>query len=294
MLNSRLKKTLTLLLLFLGLVFGIHPIVRAQSNEEYFIDIRGFTWNHSTIKISILPQENESWWDPSYLNATIRAIAQWNEAIDEFATNYTAFSFMSNINLLPSITQEENPDFDVYISWIDACDDEMKLGLTTAYIESNCISTKSTVCLAAKAPSGYVMTEVDMQNLVTHELGHTLGLYHCNFVDDVMYYTYAYRNDIKPISSLDVYAVSEVFKWLSNSTQFSSVNQCPPESKVTLPSDIPYFGLQTSPENLPFNPPRTLADNIIEFFSRPEVQITIILTAFLLIVAVILYKKRPL
>ena len=89
----------------------------------------------------------------------------------------------------------------------------------------------NTVCLAAKAPSGHVMTEVDMQNIVVHELGHTFGLYHCSYSGDVMYSIVDYTATVKQLSSLDLYALSHNFEWMTNSSQFTSSSTCPQESQ---------------------------------------------------------------
>lgn len=291
MLNVR-KLTLTFILLILGLTLVIPASKRTGAQADYSIDVRGYTWDHSTISVSIFPRENESWWEPSYLNATLRGIAQWNDAIQEFASNYTEFSYLSRIRFVPTVTYENVSGFDIYIGWIPACESEAMIGRSRTTVKSPCIMTNNTVCLAAKAPSGHVMTEVDMQNIVVHELGHTLGLYHCSYSGDALYYIVQYRETVKPLSSLDLYALSQIFEWMPNSTQFTSSNTCPQKSSVTLPSNISYYHLPIAAENLPLSAPQNLAEYIIGLFLRPEILAAVLIAVTVLAVVVIIRKRR--
>jgi predicted Zn-dependent protease len=290
--NVRKLALNSILLLILTFTLVICDSSLAGAQTEYSIDVTGTTWDHSTISVSVFPRENESWWGPSYLNATLHAIDQWNDAIQEFSSNHTDFSYLSRISLVPTITYENLSGFDVYMGWISKCEDETRIGQSRAIIKSPCVVTKNTVCLAAKAPSGHVMTEVDMQNIAVHELGHTLGLSHCNYSGDAMYYLVSYRNTVKEISSLDLYALSQIFEWMSNSTQFSSSNMCPQKSSVTLPSSISYYQLSIATENLPLSAPQNLTDYVIGYFLRPEILTAILIAVALLAFVVIILKRR--
>ena len=292
MLNVRKLALTSIILLILGSTLVVLAVRQTEAQTEYAIDIRGYTWNHSTISVSIFPRENESWWEPSYLNATLRGIAQWNDVIQEFASNHTEFSYLSRISLVPTITHEVASGFDIYIGWIAECESEATIGQSRAIVKSPCIMIDNTVCLAAKAPSGHVMTEIDMQNIVVHELGHTFGLYHCSYSGDVMYSTVHYRETVKPLSSLDLYVLSQIFEWMSNSTQFTSLNTCPQESSVTLPSNISYYHFPIAAENLPFPTPQNLAEYTIGLFLRPEILTAILIAVTLLTVAAIILKRR--
>ena len=282
--------SILLLILILTLVIPYSVLTEAQVN--YSIDLLGYTWDHSTISVSVFPQENASWWEPSYLNATLHAIDQWNDAIQEFAFNHGNFSYLSRVSLVPTIINENVSGFDIYIGWISECEDETRIGQSRAIVKSPCVMTKNTVCLAAKAPSGHVMTEVDMQNIAIHELGHTLGLSHCNYSDDVMYATVYYRETVKELSSLDLYALSQIFEWMSNSTQFSPSNMCPQKSSVTLPTNISYYQLPIATENLPLSAPQNLTDYITGLFLRPEILAAILVALTMLTFVVIIRKRR--
>ena len=283
----------SILLLILGSTLVLLAVRQPEGQEEYSIDVGRYTWNHSTISVSMFPRENESWWEPSYLNATLRGIAQWNDAIQEFAYNRTEFSYLSRISLVPTITHENVSGFDIYIGWIGECEEcERMIGHTQTIVNPSGALKSKTVRLSAKAPSGHVMTEVDMQNLVVHELGHTFGLSHSSNSDDVMYFTVYYGETVKPLSSLDLYTLSQNFEWMSNSTQFTSSNTSRQESSLTLSSNIPYYYFPIAAENLPLPTPQSLTEYIIGLFLRPEILTAILIAVTLVAVAAIILKRR--
>lgn len=291
MLNVR-KLTTTIILLLILVLTIVFSVRQTETQTEYSIEVRGYTWDHSTISVSIFPMENESWWEPSYINATLHGIAQWNGAIQEFASNHTEFSYLSRIRFVPTITREPTSGFNIYVGWIAECGNESTIGQSQSAIKSSCIMINNTVCLTAKAPSGHVMTEVDMQNIVVHELGHTLGLYHTNISDDVMYSVVDYRETVKPLSSLDLYALSTIFKWMTNSAEFTSSNQCSQDSLVTLPLSIVYYHFTITDENLPVSPPQNLIESVLELFLSPEILVAILIIVILLATAALILTRR--
>ena len=264
--------------------------VRAQT--EYSIDVIGYTWNHSTISVNIIPQENETWWNPSYLNASLHGIAQWNDAIQEFASDHADFSYLLNVHLVPTVSYNVVSGFDIYIRWNCECQSEALIGQSQATLQSPCIETNNTVSLAAKAPSGHVMTEVDMQNIVVHEIGHTFGLSHANNSDDVMYATVDYLETVKPVSSLDIYALSQIFEWMKNSTQFSSSSMCPEQETLTLPIDINFVQFPIATENLPASSTQNFFAYALALLLRPESLMIIIVIAVVIVTIAIFLKKR--
>jgi len=290
-LNVRKLALTLILMLTLCSTLVLTASRQTEAQTEYSLDVNGYTWDHSTISASIFPRENESWWEPSYLNATLRAIAQWNDAIQEFASNYTEFSYLSRIRLVPTITYEAISGFDVYIGWIAQCESEATIGQTQSSVKLPCTIVNSTVRLSAKAPSGHVMTEVNMQNVVVHELGHNFGLSHSSYSEDVMYSIVSYKETVKPLSSLNLYVLSQIFEWMSNSTQFSSSNMCPQESSLTLPSNISYVHLPIATENIPIYTPQNLVEYVVELFVRPEI-LTAIFVAVTSLAVVIVVKRR--
>lgn len=285
-------KTTLLVLLILSSTFLVRGFSETKAQEQYSLDLLGNTWDHSTISVRIAPPENESWWRPYYLYASIRAVSEWNHAIQEFASNYTDFAHISRIRLVPTIIQDTDLGFDIDITWTECCISEQTIGQSQAYVKSPCIITKNTIIIAGRAPSGHVMTEVDMQNLILHEIGHTLGLSHSNYSGDIMYYTVSYRETVYALSSLDVYALFKVFEWTSNSTQFSSLNTCPPESSVTLPSSIAYHYLPISDVDLPPLPSQTTMNYITRLLLRPEILIPLLVAVTMLAVLGVYLRRR--
>ena len=285
---KKVASILVLLILSLTLVVAGG---QTEAQADYTIEVSDYTWNHARITVSVFPQENESWWDPSYLCAALHGIAQWNDAVQGFASNYTEFSYISEILFVPSITHEMVEGLDVYMSWAASCEgNESTIGLTENIIVSPCTVVNSTICLATQGPDGHVMTEADMQNIVVHELGHVLALYHSNYPDDVMYPSVVYGEDVRPISSLDLYAVSQSFKWLSSTSPHS--NRCPQKGTLTLPSNISYVYFQVAAENLPSVPaPQRFLDYLSELLLRPEV-LAIFFAVVLLVVAVVVFSRR--
>jgi predicted Zn-dependent protease len=255
----------------------------AQAQTEYTIEIRGYTWDHSTVTVSVLPQQNISWWKPEYLNATLQGISQWNDAIQEFAQTNPSFSFLSDVTFVPTISYEVVSGFDVYMGWIEECGSEEVIGQTQTTVMAPCHSMNSSVCLAAKAPSGHVMTEVDMQNIVVHELGHVLGLSHTNVSTDAMYPTVYYQSTVKPLSTLDIYGVAKLFEFMTKDT-------CPEEELVTMPQSISYSHLEIAPENIPS---QSLTEYAIRLLTQPEVLI-IVIAALAVVVALLARQRKKL
>ena len=282
----------SVLLLIVCLLFVSGVCWQTRAQVEHSIETRGYTWSNSIISVSILPQENQSWWEPYYLDAALRGVAQWNDAIQDFASNYTEFSYLSGLRLVPTVVSEHASGFDIYIDWIDECELETTIGLTRLIVTPSCTAVNSTVCLAAKAPSGHVMTQVDMQNIVVHELGHNFGLSHCSYSEDVMYAVVQYRETVKPLSTLDLYAVSENFFWLSNSAQDGSSGMCAEPSLFVLPSNISYTVLPITKENLPVAVPQSFTDQAIEFVLRPEFLVALLIALVLLLVMVMIVARK--
>ena len=77
---------------------------RLKIKTRYSLQLQGFVWNHSTLNALVVTADNESWWNPSYLNTSLRAIGQWNDAITAFASNYSDYSYLSNLKIQPTVS----------------------------------------------------------------------------------------------------------------------------------------------------------------------------------------------
>ncbi len=294
-----LKKTIPVLLIF-TLCFTVILFARAQTDRIYELDILGPTWNHSTISVLIIPSFNESWWDPSYLNSSVHAINQWNEAVSYFAANCTDYAYISHLRLESTVSNLTRAGFDVTISWIEQIgNDTYETGLTRTTYANLTIISNSTITLAAHDYQNNVLGEADEQNVVLHEVGHRLGLGHGNASADLMYPVLALGSPLKKISTLDMYGVSTVFGWLSNSIEYNATNQGPPVSSVILPSNIPYDYLPVTEDNVPTatttQQVSTFLDNLIQFFLQPENETWIlIIISTIIIISIIIRINRKL
>jgi hypothetical protein len=261
---TRPKKPFVILIIVLSFSFSALTSTQTQAETEYTVALQGPTWDHSAIRILVDTPSNESWWNPSYLTATLHAIAQWNEAIGYFASNHSDFAYLSQLKIIPHFSSSADRDIDAYVSWIEQFgNDTCEAGLTRTTYTSLGTVTNSSLTISAYDCRGNVLSEADSQNVVLHELGHVLGLAHANYSDDLMYFSYTLNSPVRAISTLDLYGVGIVFRWMAVSSEFDKANFGSQIYSVTLPPDIIYEYLPISEENLP--PPSQL-DRIRAFF----------------------------
>ncbi len=276
------KRVVSLLLILCLACSTFAALAEAETTPSYELDLEGPTWDHPTITMLVLPLYDQTWWNPSYLNASLRAINQWNDAFTYFASNYSAFSYLSGIKLEPTVSNFSSPGYDVYVSWVEQFGNETcDAGLTqTQYDSAGVVTGASTNCSAYDC-YGNILNEVDMQNVLLHELGHVVGLGHSNSSDDTMFYAYTLGSPVRELSTLDTFGVATVFRWMANSPIYTADNQGPPISSVTLPSSIDYRFIPISAENAPpestINQLVTFLGAFAEFVLQPVVLTLIIL-----------------
>ncbi len=294
-----LKKIIPILMI-LTLCLTIIQSVGAQTEQSYELDILGPTWDHSTISVLIIPSFNESWWNAAYLNSSLHAINQWNEAISYFAANYTDYAYISHLRIESTVSNLTHSGFDVTISWVEQLgNDTYETGLTRTTYANLTIISNSTITLAAHDYQNNVLGEADEQNVILHEVGHSLGLGHGNASADLMYPVLALGSSLKKISTLDMYGVSTVFGWLSNSTEYNATIQGSPVSSVILPFNIPYDYLPVTEDNVPpattTQQVSTFLDNLIQFLLQPENEtLILIIISTIIIISIIIRVNRKL
>lgn len=164
--------------LVLAASFVSNSEVQGQSPDKYSLQLQGFVWNHSPLNALVVTADNESWWNPNYLNIMLRAIGQWNDAIAAFASNHSDFSYLSSLRIQSTVSNESQSGFDIYVNWVESplsnTTDEVGLSQISPNYKSTIINCTTT--LAAHTNHGDSLNEGDMQNVALHELGHSLGL----------------------------------------------------------------------------------------------------------------------
>src|SRR4030065_2892429 len=144
------KKTIIAFFLVFTLSLSTLTVVNAQKEPEYVLAIGDRVWDHSVITVLVVPSSDEPWWNPSYLNASLHAIDQWNEAISYFASNHSDFAYLSRLSMAPQVSNSTSTGFDAYISWIERFGNvTCEAGVSTTWYTSSNKIIISTINIAA-------------------------------------------------------------------------------------------------------------------------------------------------
>ena len=285
--------------LFLVAIVVSNNGVQGQNQDTYSLQLQGFAWNRLSLNTLVVTADNESWWNPDYVNIMLRAIGQWNEAIAAFSSNHSDFSYLSSLKIQSTVSNQSQMGFDIYVNWIESplSSTSNEVGLSRISSNGQRAIINCSINLAVHNNHGDVLSEGDLQSVALHELGHSLGLGHGNYTGDLMYSNYNIGSSAKAVSTLDVYAVATLFAWEANSTSFYPINRWLKENTVVLPSDIKYQSLPVSPQNAS---PETLLNNpivqtLIFMFGvliHPEFLALVLVVIVIFVIVALIPKRR--
>ncbi|MCW4029688.1 MAG: matrixin family metalloprotease [Candidatus Bathyarchaeota archaeon] len=275
--------------------------VQAQNEgESYSLILQGFAWNHTTLELLIVTPSDASWWNNEFLNASLRAIGQWNEAVVNFSAAYPEFAYLSSVEIVTTVSDKMDSGYDIYMNWtatpLSSTNNEV--GLSKIFAYQNSAIVNCTMSLATQTNYGQALSIVDMQNVALHELGHAFGLGHCNYTQDLMYPVYYLASGPKDVSSLDAYGVAFLFGWLISPSGFYPTKAWLNQSSVLSPAEVTYTQIPVSPDNAA---PQTLATNPIvmqllllaAILLRPEILITIVaILVFFIALGIVVRRTR--
>ncbi len=277
------------------IIFGVFLLlfttISSPQQDTPSIELSDSTWNKRVLQALIITSENESWWQPSCANMSLNAIDQWNEAFQYFAAKYPEYAYLSHVSIATEVSNETKDGYDIYVSFTDSVliSDEDALGLTYVSPEANRTIQKCTIKIAVKSEA-IGLTSSDQRDVLTHELGHALGLGHCNSTGDLMYPSYDLLSTDNAISTLDLYGVAMAFRWIL--WQGYPVAFAASEQAVSLPSSVAF---EYAPVLDPA--PKTLSDNpVVKFLqimvSQPAILVMMITLSVFAVFAYGIYKSR--
>lgn len=233
-------------------VSGILPLQQLNpfydTKEEYNIKISGLAWDFiedPVINVLIIPNPNLSGWKDSNIDAVIEAFDEWINCIELFTHEY-GYDYLESIRFKIYVSSEnivEKDDYDITVNWTNQIDSKGAAGAAIMLSNSDRRITKATITLpisVIKDEKSYILSDNDLTNIATDEIGHTLGLGHSNFKGDVLHGFYNFPQEEYCHSTLDIYGLSMIYQYLEN-----DLFESPDKSTINLAeTGITYHHLQ--------------------------------------------------
>lgn len=223
--------TLPIILIFvitISIITGILPIQQLNpindSKEEYNIKISGLAWDFiddPVINILIIPNPNLSGWKDSNIDDVKEAFNDWIYCIQLFTHEY-GYHYLENIKFEIDVSKENTvikDNYDIIVNWINQIDSKGAAGAAVMLSNSDNRITKATITLpisVIKDGKHYILSDIDVTNIATDEIGHSLGLGHSNFKGDVLYGFYDFPQEEYCHSTLDIYGLAIIYQYLNN------------------------------------------------------------------------------
>ncbi len=268
------------------------------------IPTEGGTWTNPTITIVITPLSTMPWFKASYAYDVSHAIDRWVRSIIAYTDAYGSY-YLRKLNFttcISGVNESSCGNPDIRVQFIQSFGSQSAgLGLTSVRIQSSGIFVApTTTTLAVYDPTNTTqLTDTDMINIASHEFGHALGLNHATVsrTDDgtfeLMFLSYGQAvgnsaNSLEAPSTLDLYALAQVYRWLKSSSMLSG----PWDQMMfyALPAGVAYSSVYPYAEQI-----QALQNSI----NRKNLEITVLaivaafLLAIVLVLGILLSRKKP-
>ncbi|WP_440952970.1 matrixin family metalloprotease [Methanococcoides sp. FTZ1] len=151
-------------------------------------------WDHTPITVYIDEKNTPPHYSPSYPATVIKALEYWENGGN------------GKLSYTPVFEPVNTTDADIYIMWVENMEEvtgaEKGVAGFCRPMIANGRYVHADIVLEVGDYRGFSWQQygdANMEQLVTHEIGHALGLGHSNDPRDIMYPTYEQRENIDPL-----------------------------------------------------------------------------------------------